>query len=219
MNNLTKIVTMIKFRLFVILAMISIGCSNQKPEVLSNEKRMEKVVDSIASNSAKNSSPQRRFSAFSSNLVVRTIFNEIEVLFPKTFKLMDDEMIALKYRSKQGTTFMAYTDEDAIVNIAFEHTLNKAMLKDLPAIKQVLDGQFNRPQIDFQKSEIRKINSRDFIILEMITPAMDMNVYNLMFITSLEDRMMMGTFNCTVDKVQQWKPTAYQILNSITIKN
>jgi len=202
--------------------LFTVSCSNQRKQQISccqdtitvhTETKQEAYSLKATSSISKTATTSTSF------LGERTILDKIKVLIPRDFKLMDDEMIALKYPSKKGFTFMAYTDEDATVNIAFEHTPNKAMLKDLPAIKQVLEGQFNQPGIDFQKSEIRKINDRDFIIIEMVTPAMDTPVYNLMFITSLEDRLLIGTFNCTVDKVQQWKSTAYQILNSVTIKD
>jgi len=208
--------------LIFLILLFTASCSNQKLEQVSylqdtitnqTKTKPEEYLSKATPPTSKAATTSTSF------LVERTILDKIKVLVPRDFNLMDDEMIELKYPSKKGSAFMAYTDEEATVNIAFEHTPNKAMVKDLPAIKQALEGQFNQPGIDFQKSEIRKINGGDFIIIEMVTPAMDTPVYNLMFITSLEDRLLIGTFNCTIDKLQQWEPTAYQVLNSVTIKD
>ena len=90
-------------------------------------------------------------------------------------------------------------------------------MNELAAVKQVFEQQFRQPEIDFRKSEIKNINGRDFIIIEMITPAVDTKVYNLMFVTSSEGRLLMGTFNCTMDHLKEWQPLAEQIVNSVKV--
>jgi hypothetical protein len=194
---------------------ILFGCSNPKTETqLEVEKAESEVVASDAANPEK---PTSSNVTSPSSLITRNMLGKVEVSVPRPFKIMDEEMIAVKYPLKQEAEFQVYTDEDATVNIAFEHLPNIATLQDLPAIKQVLEHEFNQPEIDFRKSEIKKINSRDFIVIEMITPAADTRVYNLMFLTSLDGKLLMGTFNCTVNKQKEWQPIAERIVNSIKI--
>lgn len=198
---------------------IVLACSEKKIDSTSETKELQESLPTSFKPKEEVSAPGEANTVASSMLTTRNVLQKVEVLVPKAFKIMDAEMLALKYPSKQGTAFLVYTDEDATVNIAFEHLPNKATLQDLPAIKQVFEQQFNQPQIDFKKGEIKNINGRDFIVIEMITPAIDTEVYNLMFVTSLDGKLLMGTFNCTVEKMQEWQPLAEQILSSVKVKD
>lgn len=205
-------------RMVSVFLMLAIACSNEKKEVLSDDHK-DTVTVRETFRLEETPSSKMSSSETTSVLVTHSVLDKVEVLIPRTFKIMDEKMISVKYPLKQHSVFQVYTDEDATVNIAFEHTLNKATLQDLPAIKQVFEQQFNQTQIDFRKSEIKQINGRDFIVIEMITPAMDTEVYNLLFVTSLDGKLLMGTFNCTVEKMKEWQPLAKQILSSVKVKD
>jgi hypothetical protein len=142
-----------------------------------------------------------------------------EVLIPTVFNLMDAESISAKYPSKQSGDFEVYTNNDGNINIAFEHLPDKATMNDLPKLREFFEQQFNQPLIDFRKSEIKKINGRDFVVIEMVTPTADTEVYNLMFVTSSGGRLLMGTFNCTVDKQKEWQALAERILGSVKVRD
>lgn len=205
-------------RVTSICLVLAFACSNKKGEILSNNQQSPVAVQKPSmpqeDQSSKISSPET-----STFLIIRSFLNKVEVLIPNSFEIMDAEMIALKYPAKQRAAFQVYTDEDAVINIALEHTPNKATLQDLVSIKEVFERQFNQPGIDFKKCEIKQINGRSFIVIEMITSAMDTEVYNLMFVTSLEGKLLIGTFNCTIGKLKEWKPLAEQILNSVKVKD
>ncbi len=142
-----------------------------------------------------------------------------ELLIPTVFNLMDAESISAKYPSKQSGDFEVYTNNDGNINIAFEHLPDKATMNDLPKLREFFEQQFNQPSIDFRKSEIKKINGRDFVVIEMVTPTADTEVYNLMFVTSSGGRLLMGTFNCTIDKQKEWQPLAERMLASVKVRD
>ncbi len=100
----------------------------------------------------------------------------------------------------------------------FNHTQNKCSINELANYKQFFERQFNQPGIAFLKSELKQINGIDFIVMDFITPAVDSRIYNLMFATSLENRLMIGTFNCTTNHLEEWKPLAGEIINSIKVQ-
>lgn len=203
----------------LLFTMIAFGCFNPKTETQGEVKVSEsRALTSGLANSYSTKSSNAT-SSISPVLVRQNIFQQVEVLIPSAFKIMNDEMIALKYPLKLGTEFLVYTDEDATINLAFEHTPNRASLQELPALKLVFEQQFNQPGIDFQRSELRSINGKDFIVVEMITPAVDTKVYNLLFVTSSGGRLLLGTFNCTVDNLNHWKPLAMQIVSSVRVKD
>ena len=118
----------------------------------------------------------------------------------------------------QLTKVFPWSKEWGVVNTAFNHTQNECSINELANYKQVFERQFNQPGIEFLKSELKQIYGIDFIVMEFITPAVDSRIYNLIFATSLENRLMIGTFNCTINHLEEWKPLAGEILNSITLK-
>lgn len=141
----------------------------------------------------------------------------IELKLPTSFGLMSQEKLAIKYPSVAHRPTEVYTNENGSVNIAFRHTSNVASSKDLPAFKQLFEGQFKQPGIDFRKSDIRDINGRHFIVMEFITQALDTKIYNLLFITDLEGTLLYSTFNCTVEKMAIWESLGKEIVSSVKV--
>lgn len=149
---------------------------------------------------------------------VSVLSGKVRIEVPEELKPMDAEMFELKYPLESPTNTIAYSNEDATVTLLISPRQEKATQTDLPKYQQMLYESFGRnPSIDFRKNEIRKINGRDFIVLEMITPAADTEVYNLMFVTSSQGRLLMGTFNCTVDLQAEWQPLAERIVSSVRV--
>ncbi len=147
-----------------------------------------------------------------------TILNKrLKVFIPSGFALMDEVTLKARYPIEGRRPTEVYTNTEGTINIAFNHTQTRGGITDLPQFKQVFERQFNQPGINFRKSELKPINGTDFIILEFITSSPDGEVYNRMFITSLENRLLMGTFNCTVTHLQEWQPIADKIVNSLEV--
>ena len=147
-----------------------------------------------------------------------TILNKsLKVFIPSGFALMDEAILKARYPIEGRRPTEVYTNTQGTINIAFNHTQTRGGITDLPQFKQVFERQFNQPGINFIKSELKPINGTDFIILEFITPSPDGEVYNRMLITSLDNRLLMGTFNCTVNQMQEWQPVADIIINSLEV--
>jgi hypothetical protein len=144
---------------------------------------------------------------------------KLSVDLPKGFDLMSKEMLASKYPANNRPT-LVYTNENGSVNFGFNHTQNKLpknRLKDyLPAFVKQFGGIY--PSIEWFDKKVKKLDNRDFIVLEFITPAIDSKIYNLMHITVLDGKMLMCTFNCTESQKAEWETKAKESLNSIVIK-
>jgi hypothetical protein len=103
---------------------------------------------------------------------------KVEVSIPEQLQPMDRKMFTFKYPEENQATTIAYSDADATVSLLISPRSHKATQADLPEYEQVLTNSFtSNPSIDFIKSEVQEINGRDFIVIEMITPAMDTEVY------------------------------------------
>lgn len=144
--------------------------------------------------------------------------NKMHLLLPVDFKLMSDEEILVKYSRASSTPQEAYSNSSGTISLAFNHTSNALSPLDLPDFRQSFARQFKSTLgIDFIGSSMKKINGRDFATLEFISPAMDSKIYNLMFLTSLDDRLLICTFNCTENEMEKWKSTSQKIMNSIKV--
>ena len=72
--------------------------------------------------------------------------------------------------------------------------------------------------VQFYRTDLAIINGRDVGIVELITPAVDTDIYNLIWFTDIDGRLMMATFNCTVELEEEWKGVANRILESFRVE-
>lgn len=110
---------------------------------------------------------------------------------------------------------VVYTDEDGTVNVAFNYT--PTVLKsgdDLAKLSNEYAQQIQSRVEDF-KSRTETINGSEFAVFECVSQAIDTRVYNLMFLTELDGRMLLGTFNCTEALKGEWQSKGKVILSSI----
>lgn len=62
----------------------------------------------------------------------------------------------------------------------------------------------------FDITEDTRVNQFDFR-----SYALDMDIYNIMFIVNIGGRLAMGTFNCPDEISEAWKPLAFQMIHTI----
>lgn len=70
-------------------------------------------------------------------------------------------------------------------------------------------------EVEILKTDKLKINGSEFVTIEFISNAIDTKIYNAMFITTLNGKLLLGTFNCTVNDLNKWKPISKKIISSI----
>jgi len=145
---------------------------------------------------------------------------KITVDLPEGFGLMSEEMLAVKYPSNNRPT-LVYTNDDGTINFAFNHTANAIPKGKLPELLPAFVQQFNAiyPEMQWFKKEVEVLNGRNFIKLEFISPAPDSRIYNIMYVTVLEGKMLMCSFNCLESQKSEWELKAKETLNSIEIND
>jgi hypothetical protein len=52
------------------------------------------------------------------------------------------------------------------------------------------------------------INGKEVGYLEFLTSAMDTEIYNLIFFTDLDGKLLLCTFNCTKKSIDEWSTIA-----------
>jgi len=145
--------------------------------------------------------------------------NKVELKIPKGFEIMPEELIELKYPSERRPS-LVYSNESGGINVALNWTEDKASQELIPPYKDNFVQAFKNmyPSADWKNSGIKMINGRKVGYLELVIPAIDTEIYNLMFFTDLDGKLLLCTFNCTKKSIHEWTPAAKEIMNSLKIK-
>lgn len=145
--------------------------------------------------------------------------NKLDMKIPKGFDIMSEEMAKFKYPNDRRPTLI-YTNESGSINVALNLTANKASQAQLPAYKENFIKTFKNlyPSAEWKQSGLKHVNGRQVGYLELVTPAIDTKVYNLIFFTDLNGQLLLCTFNCTENNIAQWQPAAKEIMASLKVK-
>ena len=145
--------------------------------------------------------------------------DKVELKIPKEFDIMPEELMKLKYPSESRPT-LVYSNESGGINVALNLTQNKAS-QDLiePYVENFVNTFKNiYPSAEWKGSGVKEINGQKVGYLKLITPAIDTKIYNVMFFTDLDGKLLLSTFNCTEKSITEWEQTADEIMNSLKIK-
>jgi len=153
-------------------------------------------------------------------LEIKSLLNDkVELKVPLDFEIMSDEKLQTKYPTANRPT-LVYTNKSGGINVALnltQHTANEDLIS---SYKDNFVQSFKNayPSAEWKDSGVKEINGRKVGYLELITPAMDTEIYNLVFFNDLENKLLLCTFNCTKNKTGNWIPIAKEIMNSLKIK-
>ncbi|GGH25174.1 hypothetical protein FAZ19_15850 [Sphingobacterium alkalisoli] len=140
--------------------------------------------------------------------------NKLELSIPDYFTEMSPEMKHSKY-PRANSPDVVYTDEDGAVNVAFNYTGTVVANNNISELQRELLKQLQATNPIDLTTRIETINGSEFAVFEFMSQAIDTRVYNLMFLTELDGRMLLGTFNCTEVLKGEWQPRAKEILSSL----
>jgi len=160
------------------------------------------------------------FGQTSINLKIKSLLDDhVEIMIPEDFKIMSEEMLKLKYPSANRPTIV-YTNESGSINVALNLTTSSASQELIPQFKEALQNTFKQvyPSAKWKGSGINTINDKKVGYLELITPAIDTEVYNLIFFTDVNSQLLLCTFNCTVQYLKEWQSIGDEIMNSLKVK-
>ncbi|GAB2777325.1 hypothetical protein GCM10027175_14120 [Hymenobacter latericoloratus] len=133
---------------------------------------------------------------------------------------MNKEMLALKYPGGRPPQEVL-TDERGATNVAFSLTTTPVTQENLPYFEQQMHAimQKAQPKAIWYGHGTRKVHDRQVGYLELMTPAVDTEVYNLIFFTDLDGHVLVMTFNCVKKDVALWKDKAQEMVQSLRVLN
>lgn len=145
--------------------------------------------------------------------------NQVEILAPKSLKQMTMDMWVAKYNNR-SIKLLALSDEYAEVSLIGDTS------------KQVMSDTKLYPYKDFQIAAIKKahpetviidsgvkvINAKKVAFVKFVVEAVDQKVYNQVFFTSLNGKLLFFSFNCIDSLRPTWEAIADEIMTSLKVK-
>ena len=131
---------------------------------------------------------------------VKLFRKQMEILIPEGFKDMPDYVAKKKYPSKHRPPVILM-DKNNMVNFTF-HLMDMALA----------EGQLKKAAEGFgERNDGGKI-----AWLAYETMAIDADIFNIMFITPLEGKLLYGSFNCILGMQDEWEEIAMYCIRTIT---
>jgi hypothetical protein len=142
----------------------------------------------------------------------------VSLLVPTSFELMSDEHLRTKYPSENRPAFVL-TDASGLVNVAAGHTNFAISPEQLVAahrgIEQSVRSQV--PSAVWHRSEVLSKNGQPYLLLAHRSPGIDYDVENIMYVASVDGRLLTISFNCPANGEQQWLQHGQDIIDSIVV--
>lgn len=135
------------------------------------------------------------------------------IWLPENFTLMSRQLAKLKYLNENRPEII-YMNEMGDVNLAFSHKKDKlqdgqeVQMRDL--MEQIIFRLY--PSSQAIEKQMSQVGDKQVAWFDFITPALDADVYNLMFFSSIEKRLFVGSCNCIKQDQDVWKPLFLQML-------
>lgn len=124
---------------------------------------------------------------------------KISIFLPRLFDLMNEDYVKLKYPSSNRPEILI-SDEDGVCVFSFNHTKTVLLKNQVEEFTKEMKGFLvkNNSSAIFEKNE--EINT-----IEFETAAIDVEIYNLIYIYSLNNRAFFCGFSCPKPYKEGWK--------------
>ncbi len=150
-------------------------------------------------------------------------FQEREVLQGKMWMWMPDgfgplskELARLKYPNENRPDVI-YTNAETTVNITFSHkreTLKEGQEEEIRGyMKEIVEKV--QPASEMLEVGTVEAEKGRLAWFDFVTPAIDTDIYNLMFFSALKGRLLIGSCNCLEEDYEDWKGLFLQMLGTV----
>lgn len=146
--------------------------------------------------------------------------NKLEMLVPKSFHIMTEEEYKIKYPNPKRKASLILTDKLLEVNFVIDHLKQYDLLDDeVEEFKnmQLSAIQKSHPESKLLANGVKTVNGKKVGFFKVITQASDQKIFNYFIFTSLENKVLLMTFNCIESLQPSWEKTIETVINSINV--
>lgn len=152
-------------------------------------------------------------------LVRRSINKQFSIKIPKTFDILPDSIVRIKYPNMRNPQLI-YSNKESTINVGFNHTKSPASQEKIGEMRDQLVSALkaSSKNVEWLGDGIETIHDRQVGYANFISPAFDSKIFNLMFFTDVDGRVMICTFNCMEKDIPEWKDVAWEIMRSMEVE-
>lgn len=151
----------------------------------------------------------------------RRIISElgISIYMPEEFFKLDDETRKIIYPMDRAPSYV-YCSDKINFQIAFNYTENNVpndgIARFMIIAKKLIENM--GPKVRILGTAVIEKDGKNIGIMEFLSKAIDMTMYNVMFYFSLEERLMIGTINFPSEYKKRLVKVAKEIIDSLKIE-
>lgn len=153
---------------------------------------------------------------------VRLVNGRVSFVPPAGFKAMSKEDIALKF-GRNGAAHapdVVYSNERQNVSVAVRFAPSRLAPEQLDEFQKVMETTLERsiPKLEWLAREQLTLNGVRWIHFSLKSAAIDTGVYNEMYFTPFDDKVLIFNFNSTVGEYEKYGESLKQSAQTIIVK-
>ena len=141
------------------------------------------------------------------------IFDGFKIKIPSEFKIMNDEIVNIKY-SNGNAPSIVYTNDKTTINVAL--VMNNVTMKNsqIEEYVKTMESTYKNYSKDV-KLNFWERNNHKIGEMEFTTQESDTEIYNHIIAFSVNDKLRLVNFNCTKEQMSEWQEVSKFIVDSI----
>ena len=148
------------------------------------------------------------------NLIFEYIeFDGYSIKVPTNMSLMSEEMKSIKYPSDNAPKFV-YTNDDGSINLNVENNevelSNEQIIEYTKQMEKILGSLGEVKSVEYFERDGRQIGE-----IKVVTQAIDSKIINHMILFSINNKLKIVSFNCTINHYNEFEQVSDFIINSI----
>ncbi|MBC2020474.1 hypothetical protein HCA81_05390 [Listeria booriae] len=138
---------------------------------------------------------------------------------PTDFDEMNPEMVTLKYPSSHRPQLIL-TDDSSKFNVTFLVTNNEMKPGEMSNFTYAMLSAVRsmQPNTVFLSDGIKELSNQEIGYLEMLTPALDGTIYNLLFFAVWNKKIVQTSINCMEEDMALWRKFAHGMMETFIVK-
>lgn len=138
---------------------------------------------------------------------------------PDGFEPLSQEYIDLKWPNKNAPRFVI-GNERATTTIAYDVKPQDLTGTDLDELRATLEQSLGRliPGIQWKENAVIEQGGANWVYLEMTSSAIDTDIYNIMMLGGIGQKMVIFNFNSTREDFPQYEKALRESLKSVRLR-
>ena len=150
-------------------------------------------------------------------VVSRTVLDGfIRLELPVKFARMSEYHLRIKYPGSRPPTEV-YSNSNGAVSIAFNYTRNAIHPSQIAEVHAMMSASFRRryPYARWFRSVVIEKFGTSVFVMELMTPAVDTEVHNIIYGIPLKGRLLLVSFNATAAEAERWLDVGKRIFDTM----